>query len=183
MAGTADFYDGAAKEAAAWFGVGYDGASVFAASAPLDRIEGVIVAIANASVNAVARALYRALEAKDRQNNTLVYDVVSEIFGRVNVAKKQELIGHDATWEARNVVSINGKKAVFEFVGEHGNAIASKFFMFSDLSKGHNAPSLNSVVNSIERLTAKAQMLSDVSNIMAIGASPDEFRRNASVAA
>ena len=183
MAGTSDFYDASAKEAAAWFGVGYDGASVFAASAPLERIEGVIVAVANASAMAVSRALYKALDAKERQSNTLVFDLVSEIFGRNNVTKQQELTGKNTVWPAHNVVTFNGRKAVFEFVGDNGNAIASKFFMFSDLAQADKSPSLNSVVKSLESLSAKGKMLSDVSNVVSMNAAHNEFRRLALVAA
>jgi hypothetical protein len=181
MAGAADFFDHAAKDAAAWFGVGYDGASVFAASAPLDRIEGAIVAVSNASTMAVGRALLRAAEAKERHANTAVYDRVIEVFGRQNVAKRSEIPGRDAIWPANNVVSIEGRRAIFEFVGEHGNAIASKFLMFSDIVKIANAPALVSVVSSLEKMTKKANMLSDVSSILELSARPDQFERYARV--
>lgn len=60
VAGVGDFFDGTARTAAEWFGVGYDGASIFAASAPLSRIEGAVIAVANASSRAVTHALLSA---------------------------------------------------------------------------------------------------------------------------
>jgi hypothetical protein len=179
MAGASDFFDHAAKDAATWFGVGYDGVSVFAASAPIDRIEGAIVAVSNASAMAVGRALLRAAEAKERHANTAVYDRVSEIFGRQNVAKRSEIVGREAVWDAHNVVSIGGRRAIFEFVGEHGNAIASKFLMFSDIVKVANAPTLVSVVSSLEKMSKKANMLGDVSSVLELGAGRTQFERYA----
>lgn len=182
MACAADFYDSSAKESAQWFGVGYDGASVFAASAPLDRIEGAIVAVANASVHAVSNALASAAETKDRATNNAVYDIVSEIFGKQNVTKKMEIAGRDASWDAHNVLSQKGQITIFEFVSDHSNSIASKFLMFSDLVKLESPPSLVSIVNSIEKLGPKGSMLSDVSNVVALNADRETFRRYARAA-
>ncbi|WP_156639670.1 hypothetical protein [Bosea sp. PAMC 26642] len=175
MSGASDFFDKAAKDTADWFGVGYDGASVFAASAPLDRIEGAIISVANASTGAVGRALLRASESKERHANSAVFDRVSDIFGRQNVARKQEIMGRDAAWEAHNIVVLNGKRAVFEFVGDHANAVANKFLMFSDLVRVADAPSLNSVVSSLAKISSKANMLGDVSHILEIGATSETF--------
>ncbi|MGX5734537.1 hypothetical protein [Bosea thiooxidans] len=182
MAGASDFFDSAANDTASWFGVGYDGASVFATSAGLDRLEGAIVAVANASTSAVGRALLRASEAKERQANSAVFDLVTEIFGKPNVTRKMEIAGREASWDAHNVVTIGGKKAVFEFVGNHANAIASKFLMFSDIVKITDAPSLNSVVQSIEQMSKKANMLNDVSNIIALDSRRELFLHYAKIA-
>lgn len=182
MACAADFYDSSAKESAKWFGVGYDGASVFAASAPLDRVEGAIVAVANASVNAVSKAFAIAAEAKDRATNNAVYEIVSEIFGKKNVTKKMEISGCDASWDAHNVVSHNSQITIFEFVSDHSNSIASKFLMFSDLIKLESPPGLVSIVNSVEKIGPKGAMLSDVSNVVALSADRATFRRYARAA-
>lgn len=179
MAGASVFFENAARESASWFGVGFDGASVFVAKAPLDRIDGAIVAVANASVSAVHRALSRAAEAKERHANSTVFDLVSDIFGSGNVVRKMDIKGRDAEWTAHNIVTYNGQRAIFEFVGDHANAIASKYLMFSDLVKIDHAPSLNSVVNSIETMIKKAQMLSDISNVIEISSGKDAFMKYA----
>lgn len=179
MAGASDYFDHAARDAAVWFGVGYDGASVFAASAPLDRLEGAIVAVSNASTMAVGRALLRSAESKERHAGNEVFERVSEIFGPANVAKRSEIAGRETVWDAHNVVSLGGRRAVFEFVGEHGNSIASKFLMFSDIVKVDNAPALVSVVASLDRMNKKANLLGDVSSILELSAGAEQFRRYA----
>jgi len=106
LAGASDFFDPCAKDAAAWFGIAYDGASLLATAVPLDRLDGAIVAVSNASTMAVGRALVRAAEAKERQANAAVYDRVVDVFGRQNVTKRSEIPGRDAVWEAHNGVTI-----------------------------------------------------------------------------
>lgn len=182
LAGAAEFYDSAARSVSRRFGVAYDGACVFAASAPIERIEGAIIAVANASANAVGSALIKASEAKDRQKNNDVFDVVVDIFGRNNVSRKEEIPGRDDSWEAHNVVRTKGIISIFEFVSTHQNAVASKFLMFSDLSRSENSYSLNSVVESIDNLSKKATMLSDVSNIIELRSDKSTYQRYAKVA-
>ena len=182
MSGASEFFDRAARDSAEWFGVSYDGASVFAASAPLDRIEGAIVAVSNASTSAVGRALMRASESKDRHANIEVFEIVTEIFGKENVTKKREIAGKDATWDAHNVVTIEGRQSIFEFVSNNSTSVASKFLMFSDIVRTEGAPSLNSVVESIQRMSKKASMLGDVSNVISLDSPKEVFVRHAKAA-
>ena len=165
------------------FGVGYDGLSVFAFWASLDRIEGALTAVANASVYAATVAIYRSVQEKEKQNNVELYEKVASIFGQAYVAKKVEISGRDAFWDAHNVVMLEDhRRAVFEFVSENSNSISSKFMMFSDLSKIEGAFSLNSVVRSIEGLGRKGAMLADISNVIPLSASRTDFMKYARAA-
>lgn len=182
MAGAFDFFDAAAKKASEWFGVGYDGASVFAVSTHLDRIGGAITSVANASVAAASRAIVKAVETKDRGRNSEVFEIISDIFGRQNVERKVEISGRDASWEAHNVVSIRGMISIFEYVSAHQNSIASKYLMFSDLVKAAAPPKLISVVPSLEQIGPKGSMLGDVSDVIPLQAEREVFRRYARAA-
>jgi hypothetical protein len=178
MYGADEFYDSCARKAADRFGVGFDGASVFAAWASLDRLEGAICSVSNASVQAASFAIMRATEEKDKRNNREVFERVREIFGEKNVARQQDIAGREDTWPAHNVVKIPNKRlAVFEYVTANTNSIASKFLMFSDLSKVEDAYSLNSVVKNISSIGPKGSMLADVSNVLQIDSSRDEYWR------
>jgi hypothetical protein len=184
MAGVADFYDSAAKHLAEHFGVGFDGASIFVASASLDRIAGAAAAVGNASTGAVARAIMKAAEYKERAKNNVLFDIVSEFFGRPNVERTIEIAGRDSVWPAHNVVSFHDRhQAVFEFVAAHTNSIANKYLMFSDLGKMESPPSLVSVVNSIDNLGSKGAMLSDVSNVIELKSARPIYERYARKAA
>jgi hypothetical protein len=184
MQGADEFYGHSAKRAAEHFGVGYDGLSVFAQWASLDKLETAVAAVANASVQAATSAIFRAAEEKHKQKNIEVFERVRVIFGAQLVVKSADVSGRDASWEAHNVVTFpDRRRAIFEFVSESQNSIANKFMMFSDLSKTDDAGlSLKSVVKSIDRIGKKGSMLADVSNVIELSANADEFRRCAKVA-
>jgi len=174
MYGAGDFYDASAKRAADRFGIGYDGASIFALWAPIDRLEGAIVAVSNASAHAAATAVLKAAEEKERATNHELYERVASIFGKHIVAKTFDIVGRNNTWSAHNVVTLDrGRLAVFEFVTNHSNSLSNKFMMFSDIVKVERPVSLNSVVKKIDSLGPKGNMLADVSNIVELS-SPDQ---------
>jgi len=56
-------------------------------------------------------------------------------------------------------------------------SVSSKFLMFSDLREAQVGFSLNAVVENINSLDAKAQMVGDVANIIEMSASDEVFRR------
>jgi hypothetical protein len=180
MYGAEDFYGVSAKAASERYGVGFDGLSIFKTWASLDRVESAIASVANASVQAASVAILRATEEKDRQKNSELFERVQSIFGPTAVAKTADLKGRDAVWQAHNVVLLSDhRRAVFEFVSENTNSISSKFLMFSDLSKRKEEFSLNSVVKSVEKIGGKAAMLADVSNVLSVSDSAEEFIRYA----
>jgi len=181
--GAEDFYAASARNAAQRFGVGFDGFSVFASWASMDRIESAISLVANASTQAAASALFSAEREKDRRVQEQIYDKISGIFGPNLVNKTMDISGRDATWTAHNVVAFpNRSLVVFEFVRESQNSVANKFMMFSDLAKIDNGPTLNSVVKSLDRIGKKGSMLADVSNVIELTANDEAFRRLARVA-
>jgi hypothetical protein len=180
MYGADPYYGICAKSASERFGVGFDGLTVFATWASLDKIEGAISGVANASVQAAATAIFKAVEEKDKQKNSELFEKVRSIFGAPSVTRTAELKGRDAAWLAHNVVLLSDhRRAVFEFVSENTNSISSKFLMFSDLSKRKDEFSLNSVVRSVEKLGGKGTMLADVSNVLSVTDSAAEFIRYA----
>lgn len=182
MQGAGSFYNHAASKAAERFSVGFDGMSIFAVWASLDRIESAIISVANASVTASSNAIFKAIDDKEKKRNAELFDRVATIFGKADVSKEEEIPGREAFWPAHNVVTlVDKRKAVFEYVTESQNSVAAKFMMFSDLSKSPFRYSLNSVVRNLDRMGAKGSMLADVSYIMPIAANDTAFRLRAAV--
>ena len=180
MFGAGAFYDFHARKSAESFGVGYDGLSIFALWVSIDRIEGAIIAVANASVTAARNSIHKSIEEKEKKKNDELFERVARVFGIADVSKYEDVAGRDAVWPAHNVVTLaNNRKAIFEYVSENQNSIASRFMMFSDLVKSPNNYSLNAVVRNINRIGAKGGMLADVSHVMQIEANDDEYRRRA----
>ena len=179
--GAEEFFGNSARHAANRFGVGFDGQIFFSMWSSVDRIEAAISAVANASTQAAASALFAAEHDRERRAQDQIFDRISDIFGRAAVSKTKEIYGRDDKWMAHNVVSItSGRIAIFEFVKENQNSIANKFLMFSDLFKSGTPMSLNSVVRKLDALGGKGSMLGDVSNIVEITTNDNEFRRLAS---
>lgn len=180
MHGADSYYDATARKAASRYHVGYDGLSVFATWASLDNVESAILGVSNASVFAATSAIYKAVEDKERKKNDAVYEKVARLFGTTHVARHTEITGENASWEAHNVVTFpRGKLGVFEFVSANQNSIASKFMMFSDLSKVEDRYILTSVVSSIDGMGSKAAMLQDVSEVLQVDADDTYFLRRA----
>lgn len=180
MNGADIYYDASARRAAANYHVAYDGLSIFATWASLENIESAILGVSNASVFAATNAIHKAVEEKDRKRNDAVYEKVARLFGPHQVVRHTDVIGENATWEAHNVVTFpRGKLGVFEFVSANQNSVASKYMMFSDLSKLEDRYVLTSVVSSITSIGGKAAMLQDVSEILQIDAADADFLRRA----
>jgi hypothetical protein len=180
--GADDFFSASARYVSQRFGVGFDGLCFFSTWASLDRVEAAISAVASASTQAAAAALFAAERDRERRAQDQIFDRISGIFGRESVSKSMEISGKDDTWNAHNVVALkNGRIAVFEFVKENQNSIANKFLMFSDLFRSGAGMSLNSVVKRLDALGGKGSMLGDVSHVVEITANDNEFRRLALV--
>lgn len=177
MMGALESYKHVARNKAAEFGVGYDGAAMFVLWAPIERIESAIICVANASVQAASDAVRLASEAHHKRQEDVVFERVSHVFGRQSVTRSHELHGKRSAWEAHNVVLLDGRRAIFEPMSKHPNSVSSKFLMFSDLREAGNLVSLNAVVENTQALDAKAQMVGDVANIIEIAASDDVFRK------
>ncbi len=122
--GAEEFFGASARHAAQRFGVGFDGLCFFSMWASLDRIEAAISAIASASTQAAAAALFAAERDRERRVQDQMFEKISNIFGRIKVSKSMEVSGKDAKWNAHNVVTLsNSKIAIFEFVKENWDIV------------------------------------------------------------
>ena len=173
-----DFYPPAARRIADEFGVQFDGNAIFALWVPEARLEAAMICVANASAQASAEAIRSASEAKDRRDSERIFERIQSVFGAPSVAKRMEISGRHAQWEAHNVVSFpDHRRAIFEPMSAHAGSVSSRFLMFSDLRAGDPAISLNAVVRDITALDEKAQMVGDVANIVGLDASDEDYRR------
>lgn len=178
MMGAEDSYQRLARGKAEEFGIGYDNHAMFVLWAPVNRIEGAIVCVANASAQAAAGAVLHASEVQSRAQREAVFNRVQQVFGKDRVVRSLEMMGRRSAWETHNVViSPKGERAVFEPMSAAPQSVSSKFLMFSDLREAQSAVSLNAVVESLQFLDAKAQMVSDVANIIELKAADETYRR------
>lgn len=173
-----EFYGVSATRAAEEFSVGFDGYAIFALWVSIDRLESAIVCVGNASSRAAAEAVRRASDIQSRSQNERIFDRIAKVFGKKSVARKTEIPGRHASWDAHNVIVFpDRRRAVFEYMTNHANSISNKFMMFSDIKAVDDSISLNSVVKSLDDLGEKAQLVGDVANIVPMRATDDQFRR------
>jgi len=178
-----DYYGRVAKKIAEEFTVNFDGNSIFALWVSDGRLEAAIICVANASNKACSEAIRQASDTQAKRQNERIFTRIIKVFGERLVAKTAEVHGQHANWDAHNVVVFpNRQQAVFEFMTSHQNSVSSKFLMFSDIKGAEANVSLNAVVQNIESLDEKAQMIGDVANIVPLTASDDEYRYFARVA-
>ncbi|WP_156907282.1 hypothetical protein [Thalassobaculum salexigens] len=178
MAAAEEFFGPAARRTADEFSVNFDGYAIFALWVPIGRLEAAIACVANASCRAAAEAIQKASEMQVRNQNEQIFERVSSVFGKNMVIKKTEIEGRHISWSAHNVIVFpNKSRAIFEYMTGHANSVSNRYMMFSDIKSADHSISLNSVVNSIDELGEKAQMISDVANIVPIKATDDQYRR------
>lgn len=177
FAGAIEFYARAAEKIAKEYSVSYDGYAIFALWVSEARLEAAIVAVANASCVASREAIRHATEVQGRRQNEKIYERIARVFGPKIVERESEIAGRRAIWNVHNVVTIaDQRRAVFEFMTEHPNSVSNKYLMFSDIRSRNVSISLNAVVSNLQRLDTKAQMISDVANVIQIGADDEVFR-------
>ncbi len=181
MYGAEGSFASAAKRAAAAAGVRFDGHAIFAMKVPLDRLAGGMVAVANASTAAAAAAIRAESSRRTEVQNEIIQARLHQAFPQAKIDRKLTLPGDRAEWEAHNVVRLGDRMAIFEPVSANTQSIASKFTMFSDLSKRPDL-SLTAVVGNTSELQGKGLMLMDVARIIEAGAPPDEYRELATAA-
>ena len=176
-------YARAAATVAKAYGVKFDGQSIFALMVPEDRLDAGIVAVSNASANAAVEAIRSESERKFETKEDLVFDRLCRIFNDLKVVRKMEIAGEHASWEAHNVVRLQGsdRAAIFEVMTQNSLSVASKYLMFSDLRSKPNLI-LNAVVSDPDKLDSKGRMIDDVATIVRIDAADATFRRLAAFA-
>ncbi|WP_050522947.1 hypothetical protein [Pseudorhodobacter wandonensis] len=139
-----------------------------------------LVAIANASVSAAHAAIRHDSERREEARNDAIFDKVSRAFPNAHVHRTLEVSGSRAQWGVHNVVDLrDNRKAIFEPVSMHVISVSAKFTMFSDLAPRREL-ALNAVFADTKHLDPKAQMLSEVANIIGIDDAMESYRQRAS---
>ena len=181
--GASDFFCHSAKEMCELFGTRYGDLNMFLLETSIAKMEAAIVAVVNASAIAARNAIEKATLEKSKRTNVELFDKFVDVFGKHNVSKIEEVQGRHTTWEAHDVVNLDGRTSVFEYVADHPNSISSKFMMFSDLRKNEDTDLiLNAVVKDLNKISQKTQLIVDVANIVPFQASKQEFRKFVKVA-
>jgi hypothetical protein len=183
LGGFDDLYPRYARLVGDALGVRFDGHGLFVLDAPVDRLDGAIVNVANASVRAVSLAGLNASERREKARNEELFEKLITIFPLSVVRRNTNVVGASRAWQAHNVVELPSRqKTIYEFVGPSATSVYSKATMFLDISVLEEAPTRVSVVNSLEGMGEFVGVLSHVSNVIQLEASREVYEKYANAA-
>jgi len=142
-----------AKGVAETCGVGFDSYSLFSLKVNAGQLAGAIATIANASQEAVNITTIKASERKIRDDNALLFDRLSKVFGAKSIARDVHIIGASNTeWHVSSLVTVVRSKIAFEAVSKHPTSVVHAAAKFGDIARSEQAPQRVAVVASKKAL-------------------------------
>lgn len=164
-------------------GVGFDNQCFFMAQASRDHLAGVVVAIANCSLEAVSVAIHKLSERKTAAEADLLYERLARVFTAPRVTKNAEIRGASNTnWDVASLVRVNDKQTVFEPVLNHKNSVAAVATKFHDIALLDHAPARVAVVYRKEDFGTLLGVLSQAGSVVTRNVSDDRLRQLARAA-
>ena len=167
LMGGSRIYTGVAKEIADAYGVGFDSYSFFVLKVSREQLPGAIATVANSSQEAVNITSLKVSEAKSRDNNALLYERLSGVFGRDSIARDAHIVGASNTeWHIASLVTIERRQVAFEAVSKHPNSVVHAAAKFGDIARIKRAPRRVAVVSSKKALGTYLGVLSHNASVI-----------------
>lgn len=167
LVGGSRIYMRVAKEVASVHGVGFDSYSFFVLKVSREQLPGAIATVANSSQEAVNVTCLKVSEAKSRDDNAVLYERLSVVFGRERIARDAHIVGASNTeWHIASLVTVERKQVAFEAVSKHPNSVVHAAAKFGDIARIGRAPIRVAVVNSKKALGTYLGVLSHSANVI-----------------
>lgn len=148
-------------------GIGFDSYAFFVVQVRQDQLAGAIGAVANSSQEAVNLTSLKVSERRHREADAALYDRLSHVFGRANIARDAHIVGASNTeWHVSSLVTIERRQVVFEPVSKHPNSVVHAAAKFSDISRINHAPGRVAVVSSKKALGTYLGVLSHNASVI-----------------
>ena len=149
MSGASRYFSNEATRIADLAGIRFDGRDMFVAEVPASNLRGAMVAVANASAESVAAALFRFADRTDKDAQDSLFDRLASIYRSKDVQKDVQLVGQsNHKWRISVLVMDKVHRWMFEPVtGNYISAVgtAAKFHDFAGVENG---PSRAAVIKS-----------------------------------
>ena len=160
-------YKHVAKSVAETNGVQFDSFSFFALTVSKEQLPGAIATIANSSQEAVNITALKVSERKHRDDSAILYDRLSDVFGRQSIAKDAHIVGASNTeWHISSLVTVQRRQVAFEAVSKHPNSIVHAAAKFSDIARITRSPGRVAVVTNKKALGTYLGVLSHNANVI-----------------
>lgn len=167
LMGATRIYKGVARHIAETNGVGFDSYSFFVLKVSREQLPGAIATIANSSQEAVNVTSLKISEQKHRDDNALLFERLSGVFGRDSIARDAEIVGASNTaWHVASLVTIQRRQVAFEAVAKHHNSVVSAAAKFSDIARIRQAPGRVAVVGNKKILGTYLGVLSHNASVI-----------------
>ena len=177
-------YDRDAKAVADNAGVGFDQRAFFVLEIERSQLAGAVAVIANCSHDAVAIAALKLADKSRVDAAELVFERLKSVFPKHALARNVEITGSSTVkWHVATLVTIDGKKAVFDSVTPYHASVVNAAAKFGDIANLNNPPTRTAMVEHKESFHSYLGLLSQSSNIVEVGDSDDVFKRAAAQAA
>ncbi|RNF33976.1 hypothetical protein [Paracoccus methylarcula] len=148
-------------------GVQFDSYSFFVLRVSKEQLPGAIATIANSSQEAVNITAMKVSERKHRDDNTILYERLSSVFGRASIARDAHILGASNTeWHVSSLVTVQNHSVAFEAVSKHPNSIVHAAAKFSDIARINDAPGRVAVVSNKKALGTYLGVLAHNANVI-----------------
>ena len=160
-------YKSVAKSVAEANGVGFDSYSFFVLKVSRDQLPDAIATIANSSQEAVNITALKVSERKHRDDNVILYDRLTTVFGRKSIARDAHIVGASNTkWHVSSLVTNQRQQVAFEAVSKHPNSVVHAAAKFSDIARIKRAPVRVAVVSNKKALGTYLGVLAHNANVI-----------------
>jgi hypothetical protein len=173
LMGAASTFAKTVGQIATGWGLEYSQRSLFALAVPADRLTGAVVAVANASSQAVSRTVSSVAETKVKRSRLVFQERLREAFGKL-IAFGAPVPGATRSWDVDGAVLSGGRPtAVFEFVAPAYSAVASAHMKLGDIRSLSDAPVTTAALADYEHTDASLRaLLSNVTDFVIEAAGP-----------
>ena len=121
-------------------GVRFDSFAFSVPNVSADQLPGAIATVANASQEAVNITSMKLSERKHKDDNAILFDRLTGVFGKKSVARNVHILGESNTeWRISSLVTADSKRVAFEAVTHNSNSVVHAAVKFSDIARINSA--------------------------------------------
>ena len=159
-------------------GVGFDSYAFFVLKVSAAQLPGAIATIANSSQEAVNITAMKVSERKHKDDNSVLFDRLSDVFGRKSIARDAHIVGASNTeWHVSSLVTVESRQVAFEAVSKHPNSVVHAAAKFSDIARIKRAPGRVAVVPNKNALGTYLGVLSHNASVIERRSDDSVFHR------
>lgn len=177
LMGAGTYFSRHARGVADSAGVGFDQHAFFVLEIDRDQLAGAVATIANCSHDAVAIAAFRLADKARSDASAKVFERVSRVFPAHSIARDAEVVGSSTyKWHVATLVTIDGRRAIFDPVAPHHNSVFAATAKFHDIANLPEAPARIAMVQDTQAFSTYLNILSQASNVIELRASNKTIR-------